>query len=118
MYTIILDTSFILTALKFKIDFFSEIDRICNFKYKISIIDKTLNELKNKKLEKLALKLIKEKSVNIINTSERGDVDSILISLFKKDKTIIIATQDIDLKNKLGNNRIIIIKQRKYLALI
>lgn len=118
MYTIILDTSFILTALKFKIDIFSELNRICDFKYKISIIDKTIDELKGKKLGKLAVKLLKDKNVNIINTSEEGIVDSIIINLAEKDKDIIVATQDIELKKDLKENKIITIKQRKYLIIV
>ena len=120
MYNIILDTSFILTALKFKVDVFSELNRICNFKYKISIIDRTLDELKGKKLGKLAVKLLKDKNVNIINTSEKINVDNIIIKLANKDKNIIAATQDLDLKNKLENikTKIIIIKQKKFLIII
>src|SRR3989344_4842190 len=118
MYNIILDTSLILTALKFKIDIFSELSRICNFRYKTSIIDKTLDELKKNRLGKLAADLLKKKNVNIINTSGEGVVDTIIINLAKRDKEIIVATQDIELKNNLKENRIITIKQKRYLTII
>ena len=55
---IILDTSFILTAIKFRIDIFLELERICIFNHKISVIDKTLHELKNNSRE------IIEKEIN------------------------------------------------------
>jgi len=118
MYNVILDTSLILTALKFRVDIFSELKRICDFKYKVSVVEKTLDELKDKKLGKLAVKLLKLKNVNIINTSGEGNVDSILIKLANNDNNVIIATQDIKLKNKLKNTKIITIKQKRYLILI
>ncbi|MBS3134513.1 hypothetical protein J4214_04755 [Candidatus Woesearchaeota archaeon] len=117
MYNIILDTSFILTAIKFRIDIFLELERICIFNHKISVIDKTLHELKNKPNGKLALDLIEKKNVNIIKPSEKGIVDDILTKLAGGDKDIIIATQDMDLKKRLKNSRIITIKQKKYLIL-
>ena len=35
MKKIILDTNFLITAIKFKVDIFTEINRICDFNYKI-----------------------------------------------------------------------------------
>ena len=77
-----------------------------------------MDELKGKKLGKLAVKLLKDKNINIINTSEEGIVDSIIINLAEKDKDIIVATQDIELKKDLKENKIITIKQRKYLIIV
>ena len=115
MYTIVLDTNIILYALKYRIDLFQEINRICNFKYEIKIIDKTLKELENKPNGKLALRFIKEKNIKLIN-SKNGYVDKILLSL---PRDCIIATNDKDLKTKLKskNHPIIILKQKKYLML-
>ena len=45
MKTIILDTNFLIYCVKYKIDFFSEIDRICNFNYKLSVLSSTIDEL-------------------------------------------------------------------------
>lgn len=111
MKRIILDTCFILSCINFKIDFFSELKRICSFPFKIYILDKTLKELKNKKQEKLALILIK--TVNIIKTKEKKPVDELLLN----QKNAIIATQDKALKEKLKKAKIpiITIRQRKYL---
>ena len=77
----------------------------------------SLHELKNKPNGKLALDLIEKKNVNIIKPSEKGIVDDILTKLAGGDKDIIIATQDMDLKKRLKNSRIITIKQKKYLIL-
>jgi len=124
MKTIILDTNFLLIPSQFKIDIFSEIDRICDFNYEIFILDKTIDEIKkiikeqrgkHKKAAKIALALIERKRIKKIKTNEDLDVDSLLL----KQKNAIIATQDIELKRKLKKNRIKIItlRQKKYLAL-
>ena len=112
MYTIVLDTNIILDVLKFKVDLFEELKRICNFKYNIKILDKTLKELENKPNGKLALKFIKQKNIKLINTTKRLYVDDLLLQL---DKSYIIATNDKDLKRKLKNHPIITLRQKKYL---
>ena len=114
MYNIILDTNFLLIIPQFKVDIFREIERICPFKYKISILDKTLDELKKKPNEKLVLEIIKKKKIEVINTSGKY-VDDILSDI--KDENVIIATNDKELKKKL-KTPVIILKQKKYLELI
>ncbi|MBL7147940.1 MAG: ribonuclease VapC [Nanoarchaeota archaeon] len=114
MYNIILDTNFLLIIPQFKIDIFRELERICNFKYKISILDKTLEELKNKPYEKLIKEIIKKKKINIIK-SKGTYVDEILKNI--KNTNTIIATNDKELKKKL-KTPLIILKQKKYLQLL
>lgn len=116
MYTIVLDTNFLITALKFKIDLFEEIGKICIFDYKLAVLDKTLSELKGKPNEKLINGLLNKKKVNIIKTNTKDYVDDILVGL---DKNFIIATQDIGLKRRLEIKKmpIIFIRQKKYLEL-
>ena len=113
MFIIVLDTNIILDSIKFKVDLFTELKRVCNFPYKISVLDKTLQELENKKNSKLALELIKKKNIQVIKTQE-GYVDNILLKL---DNNYIIATNDKELKNKLkkANRKIITLRQKKYL---
>ena len=53
MYTIVLDTNFLITALKFRIDIFDDIEKICDFDYEIAVLDKSLDELNGKPNEKL-----------------------------------------------------------------
>jgi len=112
---IILDTDFLLMSLKFRVDLISEINRVCDFNYKICIIDKTIDELKNKKFEKLALGLIKR--FEIINTKKDKIVDDLILEL--KDDNIIVATQDKEFKKKLKREKIpiITIRQKKYLMI-
>ncbi len=119
MKKIILDTNFLLTALKFKVDIFSEINRICDFNYKIFVLDKNLDELKNIKVKesKLALALILSKNLNIIKTKKDKNVDNLILDLANND--YIVATQDKLLKQKLKqkNIKIITLRQKKYLIL-
>jgi len=114
---IILDTSFILTGLKFRIDIFSELEKVCDFPYKLYVIDKTLDELKNKPASKLALDLIKAKSIEIIKTKKDRNVDRLMLEIV--DKEYLVATQDRELKKKIKNKgiKVITIRQRKYLLL-
>ncbi|MEK6937228.1 MAG: hypothetical protein AABW58_04110 [Nanoarchaeota archaeon] len=116
MYTVILDTDFILHSIAEKVDFFNEIKRISDFTYKICIFDKTFEELKNKKNEKLALSLLKNK-VKIIKTNSNEKVDNLILSLNKKN--IIICTSDKELKEKLKKRNIPVIhlRKRKYLVI-
>jgi len=124
MKKIILDTNFLLIPCKFKVDIFSEIKRICDFKHDVFVLDKTIDELKkiiklqkgkNKEAAKIALLLVKNKKIRRIKTNENLDVDGILL----KQKDAIIATQDIELKRKLKKKsiRTISLRQRKYLVL-
>ncbi len=117
MYKIILDTSFILTALKFRIDIFSELERICDFPYELFIIDKTINELKDKQNSKLALDLINKKDIEVIKTKKDKNVDYLILDLVDKD--YIVATQDIGLKNQLKDKgiKIITIRQKRHLLM-
>src|SRR3989344_7943284 len=97
MFIIVIDTNMILDSIKFKVDLFTELKRICNFQYKTAILDKTLNELENKPNSKIALQLINKNNINIIKTKE-GYVDDLLLNL---DDNHIIATNDKELKNRL-----------------
>ena len=108
---------------KFKVDIFSEIDRLCNFGYKLFIVDKTIGELNNivdkqkgkeKAAAKLALLLIKNKKVDIIETKE-GKVDDIILGL----NGYTVATQDKELKRRLKKKNVetITLRQKRYLVL-
>ena len=112
MYKIILDTNFLLSCLNFKIDFISEINRICSLNYELYIFEGTLKELENKKHGKLAWDIIKNKNIKVIN-SKNSYVDKDILSL--KDG-YIIATNDKVLIKKL-KFPVIRIKQKKYLIL-
>ena len=126
MRKIIIDTNFLMLPFQFKIDIFSEFNRICNFSYKLHIFEQSMNELKNiigkqsgksKKAAQFALKLIKLKNISIIASSPK-DVDSLILE--NPDKDAIVATQDMHLKKKLLEKgaSVIILRQKKYLKLL
>ena len=119
---IILDTNFLLIPGQFKVDIFSEIQRIIEFKYKLYVLTGTIDELngivekqrgKNREAAKLALALIKKFKIQEIPT-EKGHVDRILKKEAENPNTII-ATQDLALKRNLKN--VIFLRQRHYLCL-
>ena len=113
MKIILLDTNFLIDCAKFKIDFFTEIDRICTFPYGLSVLDTTVKELDN--VNPPSLKLIKTYLNKVpILKAEKEYVDDELIRLSKDG--CIIATQDQELKQSL-KKPIIVIRQEKYLAL-
>ena len=127
MKKILLDTNFLMISFQFRVDIFSEIERICNFNYKLFVLDKTIEELKNiyetqkgkhKEASKIALQLLKLKKVDVIKTGSKKHTDDIILDYAKKD--YLVATQDKDLKRKLINFgiEVIVMKQKKMLAII
>ena len=137
MKNIIIDTNFLMIPLQFRVDIFSEFNRICNFNYKLFIFEQSISELKNiiekqsnasertrsqlsgkdKKAAQFALKLIKLKNIGIIK-SGKEDVDALILDNLSKDT--IIATQDIILKKELlkKGTPVIILRQKKYLQFV
>lgn len=126
MKKIIIDTNFLMAVSQFKVDIFSEIKRISDFKYELCIIDKTINELesiiekqkgKNKAAAKLALTIIKNKKLKKIKTPA-GTVDDLIVKISNKDT--IVATQDMELKRKLREKHVpmIVLRQKKYLVIV
>jgi hypothetical protein len=123
MKKIILDTNFILTCIKQKIDFFEEIKFMG---MEILIPEQVINELKKvanskKKLHfrkdaELSLKLLeKEKnSFKKIDLLKYGkNTDKRLKNFAEKNKNIIVATLDRELKNKIKNPKLIIRGKKK-----
>ena len=126
MKKIIIDTNFLMLPLQFKVDIFSELDRVCNFNCNLFIYEESINELKNiiqksggkdKKAAQFALKLIKLKNIKVLK-SEKKDVDSLILE--NLDDDTIVATQDITLKKKLLEKgvSVVILRQKKYLQLL
>ena len=115
MIKIIIDTNVLLA--KNNVDIFSELERICDFNYDICIIDKTIDEIKNKKNANLAMALINSKKISIIKTDKKKSVDDLILEAASKDKSIIVVTQDIDLKRALKEKgiNIITIRQKNHL---
>lgn len=121
MKTIILDTNFLIYILKYKIDLEEELNRIIQENYKLIVLDRSIEELKNikgnletKTLAKFAIKYIQLKNIKIIKTEENKHVDDLIRKQITKDT--IVATQDRELKLSL-KCPVIIIRQKKYLSI-
>ena len=125
MKRIIIDTNFLMIPFQFRVDIFSEFNRVCNFNYELFVFEQSINELKNiiekqpmkyRKAAQFALKLIKLKNIGIIESKQK-DVDSLILNNLGPDT--IIATQDGKLKKELikKGTSVIILRQKKYLEL-
>jgi rRNA-processing protein FCF1 len=119
MKKVVLDTSFILSCIRKKIDFFEEI-KFMGFQILIpkqvirEINGITISKKKSyfKEDSKLALELLKKNLFKEIDLKEKN-VDKGLIKLAKKDKEIIVATLDKEIQNNIQNPKLIIRGQKK-----
>jgi rRNA-processing protein FCF1 len=119
----ILDTSFILTAVRQKIDFFPELE---NTGFKILIPDLVLREIEkisnsnsNSSLAgnaKLALKILGKENFKEIKLPEKGSVDDSIVEFAKSNSEFVVATLDKEIKNKIKNSKLVI-KQKKRVEL-
>lgn len=119
MKQVILDTNFILICIKQKIDFFEEIKfmgiQILIPKQVIKEIKGIINSKKKlhfKEDAKIALKLLEKNPFKEIDLNEKC-VDKGLIQFAKKNKDVIIATLDRELKNKIQNSKLVIRGKKK-----
>lgn len=114
MKKVILDSNFILTCIKQKIDFFEEIKfmgmKVLIPKQVIKEIKEIVNSKKKlhfKEDAKLALKLLEKNSFNKVDLNTKK-VDKGLINFSKENKNVIMATLDKEIKNKIKNPKLII----------
>lgn len=117
MKTIILDTNIVLQD---KVDILTNLRRICDFSYEIAILDKTLEELKNKKGEPFAKAFITKTHIKTIPTQTLSKyVDKILLDN-AKDQNWIVVTQDKALKTELVKKGVMVItiRQQKTLMIV
>lgn len=114
MRKVLLDTNFILSCFRKKIDFFEDL----KFNgLKILIPDQVILELERivnskKKLRfreeaELALKFLKQNDFEKVDLKNKY-VDEGILKIAKDNKNLIIATLDKDLKKKLRNNKMVI----------
>jgi len=103
---ILLDTSFILTCLKQKIDFFEEL-----VGEEILIPVQVINEIKRLN-NPLALKLLEKNKFKKIDLG-KGHTDKRIIKFAKENPKVIVATLDKEIKNKTKNQKLIIRGKKK-----
>ena len=117
MKTAILDTNFIMTCIKQKIDFFED---VTNLGFRILIPTQVINELKKLSIKnegaKLSLKLLKKEndSFEKINLEKYGKTtDKRIINFAKEHFDVVIGTLDKEIKDKTENNKIVIRGKKK-----
>ncbi|MBW2998186.1 DNA-binding protein [Candidatus Woesearchaeota archaeon] len=126
MIKVILDTNFLMIPIQFGIDIFSEIDDLVLDKYKLLVLDKSIEELKNifetqrgtsKQAAKLALQLLDCKG-SILKTDSKDYADDVIVDL--ADDETVVCTQDRELRTRVKEKKakIIGMKQRNYLDYI
>ena len=128
MKRIIIDTNFLLIPAQFKVDIFTEINRIMQEPYELCIVDKTIDELnsiktkasgRDKRAADLALQLLKAKKIKHLKTEKNLNTDKLIVKL-AKSPDCVVATQDVALKRVLKQNKVklIVLRQKKHLELV
>lgn len=119
MKKVVLDTSFILTAIRNKIDFLEEITFQGLYPIipkqvikELEKITKSKKKLKFKDEAELALVLLKRSKLKKVDI-KNNYVDKGLISYSKKHPEIIVATMDKELKQKIQNQKLVIRAKKK-----
>lgn len=124
--TIILDTNFLMIPGQFGIDIFSELARLCAFRYKLAVVDRSLEELaslagrrgKAGAAARLALGLARQKALKIIKTKARKADEAVLQAVQASPKLWVVATQDRALKARLRALGVAVISLRAKAKLI
>jgi rRNA-processing protein FCF1 len=112
MKKVILDTSFILSAVRNKIDFFEDLKMMG---MQILIPDRVIKELKGLKAE-LALKLLHAHKFKQIKIKGKN-TDRAIMNYAKENPRIIVATLDRELKKSIKSPKLVI-RQKKKLDII
>ena len=126
---VLLDTNFMMVPSQFRVDIFTELQRLCSFQYKIAVIEETVEELENiiqkqkgkeQKAAELALQLIREKGIQVISSQAKTktlkNADQLILALAEQGNTVV-ATQDRLLRDQLRakNIPVIVVRQKNHL---
>jgi rRNA-processing protein FCF1 len=124
MVKVLLDSSFILTCVKQKIDFF---DYLQAGGYEILIPREVINEIEKKSEEgkgeqknnaSITVNLLKKPNFKKINLAGKN-VDRGIISYAKENKGIVVATLDQEIKKSLrGKNKILVVRGKRELEVL
>jgi len=112
MRQVILDTSFILTAIKQKVDFFHVLEKEG---MQAVIPEQTIRESKGLGAG-LALEIIQKNEFKLIKIPGR-DADSAIIRFARENPTAVVATLDSGLQKKIRNHKMII-RQKKRIDIV
>jgi rRNA-processing protein FCF1 len=113
MKYVLLDTNFILSCIRKKIDFFEKIQLMgFSILIPVQVIEEIKKIAKTGKMKfseeaKLSLTILKKNNFCEIDLRFKN-VDNGIIQLAKKNEDYIIATLDKGIQNKIKNNRLVI----------
>ena len=125
---VILDTNFLLIPGQFKIDIFTQIEKLMSYQFTLWLVDKSINELnklvvagkeKDRFAAKLALVLIRQKNLKTLHSFvTKKSVDDIIVK--KADSNTYLATQDKALRERVKQKgaKLIGLRQKKYLIMM
>lgn len=108
MIRVLLDTNFLLLPGQFKVDIFTELERIMQEPFEIAVLESSIEELENltkkgksedRRAAKLGLDLLKHKALKILPSSKQRCVDDLLVEM--AGPALIVATQDAELRKRL-----------------
>jgi len=115
MKIVLLDTNFLISVLKNKINLDLALDSLICERYEKRIIDKTMGELQklDNEYSRLSISIITKQNIKKIK-STTNDVDSEILK--NSDNNTLVATLDNELKKRLKSKGIktISIRQKKY----
>ncbi len=129
MIFVVIDTNFLLYIAKYKIDLVSELDRLCNFAYKITVPEQVINELiklgsstkskgKDREAALLALQQVKNFEIHKVPAK---NADEAVLKLSQEKQGNILATMDKELRKRFKKDKrgkLLLIRQKKYLTLV
>jgi len=125
---ILVDTNFILTCVKQKIDFTTLADEIIDEKITWIVPQQVLNELGNikdkkgtkkedKKAAELSFEILQTLNPKIIELEKNPNIDIAIVNHII-NKPITLATLDRKLKQRVPNNKILTIRGKDHLELV
>ena len=112
MRQVILDTSFILTCIKQKIDFFEMLE---HEGFQIVVPNQVIDELMGLGAQ-LALNILGKNKFTIVKFPGK-DADAAILKFSRKNPLAIVATLDRELQKKIKNHKMII-RQKKKIEII
>jgi hypothetical protein len=118
MEKVVFDTNFCVVPFQFKVDIFSELEKVLEGKCKIIVPTVCIEELKNVEYGMAALDLLEKKNAFFVDIPKTGNVDDSIIN-FALNNGALIATQDAELKKKAKKEGIPIVtlRQKKHLII-
>ena len=109
-YNVLLDTSIVLVPFELKIDIGEEIKKLLMKQVKFAVLEPVLNEIKHKK-QGIGVKILEKLNVSVIAYNKRV-ADDAIVEYATEHKNVIVATNDVELKQRLRKRNVPVIYVR------